>query len=91
MEQLDDISRDSNQKENLFSFTNDHEQTALHLSILHRLPEEFIIALVLKMEKSELDQQDVNGYRAIDYLVGNRLLACASPVKLVCEVSTLVT
>ena len=69
-EQLNDISLDRHQIENVFSFTNDVGQTALHLSVLHRMPEEFIIAMVLKMEQYELDKQDASGYRAIDYLVG---------------------
>ena len=78
-EQLGEISLDRHQIQNAFSFTNDMGQTALHLSILHRMPEEFITAVVLKMEKCELDQQDVNGCQAMEYLVGKAIyypLAC---------------
>lgn len=56
-------------KEDAFGKTDENKQTALHLSLLHRMPEQFILALVEKMQSSQLDEQDNNRCRAIDYLV----------------------
>jgi hypothetical protein len=79
-EQLDEISLNSELIQNALKFTNDLEQTALHLAILHRMPEEFIANVVLKMEKHHLDRQDVNGCKAIDYLVHRRHYYCVLEV-----------
>lgn len=52
-----------------FEETDYEQRTALHLSILHRMPDQFILALVKRMKSFELDQADKNGDHAVDYLV----------------------
>ena len=52
-----------------FGKTDDDGRTVLHLAIIHRLPQLVILVLIKHMKKSELDQEDKNGRRAVDYLV----------------------
>ena len=49
--------------------TDDAGRTVLHLALLHRMPEQFILLLVERMKQSELDSEDNKGRRAVDYLV----------------------
>jgi ankyrin repeat protein len=67
-EELNYISLNLDQPESVFSITNEIGQSLLHLSIFHRLPEKFIIDIIMQMDKNNLDKRDVRGLRAIDYL-----------------------
>jgi hypothetical protein len=74
-EELNYISLNLDQPESVFSITNEIGQSLLHLSIFHRLPEKFIIDIIMQMDKNNLDKRDVRGLRAIDYLVGKSTAA----------------
>lgn len=52
--------------------TDCHQRTALHLSIICRMPDQFISALADCMNSPLLDRRDDKGRRAVDYLVRTR-------------------
>ena len=51
--------------------TNSCKQTVLHLSFLHRMPNELILLIVDLMKLKDINTQDANERYAIDYLVSN--------------------
>lgn len=62
-----------------FEETDDEQRTALHLSILPTMPNQFILALVKRMKSFQLDQADKTGRRAVDYLVRTNVCLALSP------------
>lgn len=44
-------------------------RTALHVSVIRNLPEEFIIAMIKRMDPSDINLRDKSGRTALDYLV----------------------
>ena len=52
-----------------FDKTDENDRTVLHLALINRMPEHFILVLVKHMKKSELEHQDNTWRCAVDYLV----------------------
>ena len=56
-----------------FDKTDDAGRNVLHLSLLRRMPKQFILLLVKHISRAELDREDSKGLRPIDYLVSLNL------------------
>jgi hypothetical protein len=59
--------------ERLNDLTRLDKQTDLHVAVVHKVSEELITHLVDNMETDQLNQDDCNRRRAIDYLVSAKI------------------